>query len=70
VLLGACAFALAAEGGSSGAFSFMGCFVFAFGLVCSVLSRCLKPDGFVSRDGLDAIGVLLIVLGFVGFLIL
>jgi len=69
VLIGACLFALAAEG-SSAAFNFMGGFVFLFGLVCILLSRRLQPGTFVTRDGLGAIGTLLFFLGLFGLMIL
>ncbi len=68
ILVAACIFALATDG-SSGAFSFMGCFVLIFGLVCVVLSRFLRPGSFISRDGLRGIGALLLVLGFAGIMI-
>jgi|ERR1017187_1838247 hypothetical protein len=69
VLIGACLFALAADG-SSGAFSFMGGFVLVFGLVCVVLSRRLKPGSFVSRDGLGAVGALFFFLGLAGMMMI
>ena len=59
---------LAADG-SSAAFNVIGGYLFAFGFTCFVLSRRLKPGGIASRDGLGAIGVLFIVLGFFGFII-
>ena len=65
VLIGACLFALAADG-SSAAFNFMGGFVLIFGLVCVVLSRRIKPGSFISRDGLGAIGALFFFLGLLG----
>jgi hypothetical protein len=68
LLIGACVFALVADG-SSAAFSFMGGFVLVFGLVCVVLSRRLKPRSFVSRDGLGAIGALFFFLGLAGMMI-
>jgi len=69
MLLGACIFALTADG-SSAAFNFMGGFFLLFGLACVVLSRRLQPGTFVSRDGLGAIGALLFFLGLFGLMIL
>lgn len=69
MLLGACIFALAADG-TSAAFNFMGGFFLLFSLACVVLSRRLQPGAFVSRDGLGAIGTLLFFLGLFGLMIL
>jgi hypothetical protein len=69
VLVAACIVAQATDG-TSAAFNVIGGFLFIFGFVCFVLSRCLKPGSSVSRDGLGAIGVLFIVLGFAGFMII
>ena len=69
ILVAGCIVTLAVDG-SSAAFNVIGGYFFAFGSVCFVLSRCLRPGNFVSRDGLGAIGVLFIVLGFAGFMII
>jgi len=63
-----CMVTLAVDG-SSAAFNTIGGYLFTFGLACFVLSGRVKPGCFVSRDGLGAIGVLFIVLGFAGFMI-
>jgi hypothetical protein len=69
-LLAAGCIATVAVDGSSAAFNVIGGCFFAFGFTCFVLSRRLKSGSFVSRDGLGAIGVLFIVLGFAGFMII
>jgi hypothetical protein len=68
VLITACMVTLNLDG-SSGAFNTMGGYFFMFGFVCFALSGRLKPENFISRETLGAIGVLFIALGLAGVMI-